>query len=238
MYGSSNGSWLTSKSSSNWWWTSWNNDVSTTGSGITSNYNAEDDKYWDVSWGNKWAWPMDFSKGWTDITKENAIFWENAKARQSQDATFLTNRNNSIAYSAQKAWVKDEKWIKKFLTQFSDFNNASAEEQANTIRAISERMWFTGTWWAWDTTGWTNWGNWANWGTNAWLEEISKNLKDINWDWIEDRAWFYYENWEYYKAYWYESWSKELQDQFDRLPDDKKKEVSNYWAEALQEYLR
>ena len=238
MYGSSNGSWLTSKSSSNWWWTSWNNDVSTTGSGITSNYNAEDDKYWDVSWGNKWAWPMDFSKGGTDITKENAIFWENAKARQSQDATFLTNRNNSIAYSAQKAWVKDEKWIKKFLTQFSDFNNASAEEQANTIRAISERMWFTGTWWAWDTTGWANWGNWANWGTNAWLEEISKNLKDINWDWIEDRAWFYYENWEYYKAYWYESWSKELQDQFDRLPDDKKKEVSNYWAQALQEYLR
>ena len=215
------GSWGSSSSSSAWgsWLT--NKDTS-------SNTNAGD-IYWDV-WGNRtWATPMDFSNASSTIDESKLKFWTNAHAEQAKSKDYLANRNNEIA-SYLYALNKD-KWgevdriaVKWYLDKFKDFTDAEEWEQNNTIDAILARYGEvkkekekTDTW-------------------VTWIDE--KSLNDINWDWKSDKEWFYLENWEYIKAYWYEGLSDEYKNLFDRLPDNKKKERSNLWAQELQRVLK
>lgn len=215
------GSWGSSSSSSAWgsWLT--NKDTS-------SNTNAWD-IYWDV-WGNRtWATPMDFSNASWTINESSLKFWKNAAAEQAKSKDYLANRNNEIAsylYALNKdKWGEvDRNTVKWYLDKFKDFTDAEEWEQNNTIDAILARYGEvkkekekTDTW-------------------VTWVDETS--LNDINWDWKADKAWFYSEDGEYVKAYWYDGLSQEYKDLFDRLPENKKKEISNYWAQALQEYLK
>lgn len=214
------GSWGSSSSSSAWgsWLT--NKDTS-------SNTNAGD-IYWDV-WGNRtWATPMDFSNASWTINESSLKFWKNAAAEQAKSKDYLANRNNEIAsylYALNKDKGEvDRNAVKWYLDKFKDFTDAEEWEQNNTIDAILARYGEVKK---------------ENEKTDTWVTWIDeKSLNDINWDWKADKAWFYSENWEYLKAYWYDGLSQEYKDLFDRLPENKKKEISNYWAQALQEYLK
>lgn len=206
---------------------------------VSGNSTSWWDVYGDKSWNVTATWPMDFSKyTWPATLKEsnNVAFWENAKKREQATPWFLTDRNNTIAYeiynNRKNNWNLTD--VEEYLMQYDDYKNSSQKERDNTKNAITLRLWEIEK---------------ANWDTtitdttkitdaNGDWDKITSKLKDYNWDGVEDKPWYYYNNWEYYRAYGYDSWSKELQDEFDRLPDNKKKEVSNYWAEALQEYLK
>lgn len=217
-----NSGWTSSGGTSSWW--------------ASGNATSWWDIYGDKSKNATTNSPMDFSSysGW-NVSAENRVFGENAKKREQETAWFLTNRNNGLAYEIynnrkNKTGIQD---VNQFLSQYDDFNSASQEDRDNTIRAITTRLseiengnWDTIT----DTTKIKD--------SNGDWTKITDKLKDYNGDGTQDREWYYFENGEYYRAYWYDSWSKELQDEFDRLPDAKKKEVSNMWADALQNYLK
>lgn len=212
MYWSSSSS--SSSSSSGW-------SSSRSSSSSSSNTNTTD-LYWDVSWGNKWVWPMDLTKG-TSLNKNDAVFWDNAKARQSTDSWFLTRRNDSIAYDLYNSGKYTSDNVAEYLKQYSDFNAASQQDRDNTIRAISDRL--------------SAIVKQEEDKKNLW--DISDSLKDINADGKIDKAGFYKDrDGNYMKIYWYEGLSDEQKDMLDRLDDSKKKEVSNMWAQALQEYLK
>lgn len=215
MYGSSSGSSSSSSSSSS-------GSSSSTGSSWNSNTNATD-PYWDVSWGNKWVWPMDLTKG-NNITSTNAVFWENAKKRQAEDSSFLTNRNNDIAYSLYNNKITDSAWVEKFLTQFQDFRDASAEDKANTIRAISDRL------------------------SAIVKERDNESFKDVS-DalngnkWVDNsfiwKDWYYIDsNGKYQKIYWYDEMDDETKGLLDRMDDKQKKYVSNLWAQGMQDDIK
>ena len=205
---------------------------------VSGNSTSWWDVYGDKSWNATATWPMNFSNYTWDKTLSgtNAVFGENAKKKEQTTPWFLTSRNDTIAYEIynnrkNNGGLTD---VEQYLMQYDDYKNSSQKERDNTKNAITLRLWeiekenweteFTDTTKIKDANGdWT---------------KITDKLKDYNGDGTQDKAWYYFENGEYYKAYGYDSWSKELQDEFDRLPDSKKKEVSNMWAEALQNYLK
>ena len=184
MYGNSS----SSSSSSGW-------SSSSSSSSSSSNTNTTD-LYWDVSWGNKWVWPMDLTKG-TSLNKNDAVFWDNAKARQSKDSWFLTRRNDSIAYDLYNSGKYTSDNVAEYLKQYSDFNAASQQDRDNTIRAISDRL--------------SAIVKQEEDKKNLW--DISDSLKDINADGKIDKAGFYKDrDGNYMKIYWYEGLSDEQKD--------------------------
>ena len=122
------GSWGSSSSSNGWGST-----------GGSSNTNAED-IYWDVSWGNKGAWPMDFSGSNWKIDETSLKFWTNAHAEQAKNKNYLTTRNNDIAAYLYGIGSTDSAKVREYLNKFNDFTSAPQEDQDNTVRAISDRL--------------------------------------------------------------------------------------------------
>lgn len=233
----------------NWtssWWvsTSWSWASSETTGGATSGWTSgwttgswltnKDDIYWDSSKKPTTTQAMDFSNyTWGKLDKDNTVFGDAAIERGKTEKGYLTTRNNQIAYELYNNKTTSQADVEKFLNGFSSFTNANDVDKANTIRAITTRLSEI------QNENWTEIKDTTKVeGTNGDWDKITSKLKDYNGDGVEDKPWYYYENGEYYRAYWYDSWSKEEQDLFDRLPDNKKKEVSNKWAEALQEYLK
>ena len=208
----------------------------------TKNTSSAWDIYWDVSKNATTDKPLQFTAKWPQELWDLSVYWEEARKREWMEAGTLSKRNDIIASNLyyEKQWQATQADVEEFLKQQEGFTSASAEDQANTINAITKRLsQITAQKWA-EGTEWTE-------GTSnldeEWRYDWSKlweKLNDFNADWTSDKPWYYYDKntWEYYKAYGYNSWSKELQDEFDRLPDNKKKEVSNMWAQALQEYLK
>ncbi len=216
-----------SNSSSYFWGSAMYGSSSSSSSSSSSKWSSNNnatDIYGDVNWNRTWATPMDFSKSTGTIDESTLKFWKNASAEQAKSKDYLANRNNEIAsylYSQNK-WSTVDRWkVTEYLSRFKDFTDAEDWEQNNTIDAILARYWEVVK---------------EQEKKNLW--DISSSLKDINWDGIEDKEWFYSDNWEYYKAYGYDWLSQEYKDLFDRLPESKKKEISNKWAEELQRILK
>ena len=87
--------------------------------------------------------------------------------------------------------------IRNYLNQYDSFKNADQLDRDNTVNAIKTRL--------------SEIQN-ANGGTtitdttkvedaNGDWDKITSKLKDYNGDGVEDRAGYYYENGEYYRAY-------------------------------------
>ena len=211
----SNYLWLSSKSDSSSW-------------GSSSNINAAD-VYWDVSWGNKGAWPMDFSNTSWKIDESTLRFWKNAHAEQAKNSSYLTNRNNDIAWYLYSQWMYDEDpnvlqgKVWEYLSKFQDFNDAEDWEQANTKRAIADRLRAKAEEEA------------ANGDNMDWLNKVwSKEWQELAW-----KAWYYIDwNGNEVKIYWYDEMDEWTRNLLDRLDDSQKKYVSNLWAKGMQEDLK
>ena len=211
----SNYLWLSSKSDSSSW-------------GSSSNINAAD-VYWDVSWGNKGAWPMDFSNTSWKIDESTLRFWKNAHAEQAKNSSYLTNRNNDIAWYLYSQWMYDadpnvlQGKVWEYLSKFQDFNDAEDWEQANTKRAIADRLRAKAE------------EESANGDNMDWLNKVwSKEWQELAW-----KAWYYIDwNGNEVKIYWYDEMDEWTRNLLDRLDDSQKKYVSNLWAKGMQEDLK
>ena len=229
--------WVSTNTTSTWtawgtssWWTT--STWLTTSSWLTNKW----DIYGDKSKNATTTSPMDFSNYTWDKTlaTKDMLFGNDAKAKEQEESWFLTRRNNTIAYDLQSKGTVGEEDVRNYLMWFDSFKNADQLDRDNTVNAIKTRLSeiqkSNGETEVKDTTKIEEWnGTW---------DKFSSTFKDYNGDGTEDREGYYFENGEYYKAYGYDSWSKELQNEFDRLPDNKKKEVSNMAAKELQEYLK
>ena len=209
------GSWGSSSSSNAWgsWLT--NKDTS-------SNTNAED-IYWDVSWGNKGAWPMDFSGSNWKIDETSLKFWTNAHAEQAKNKNYLTTRNNDIAAYLYGIGSTDSAKVREYLNKFNDFTSAPQEDQDNTVRAISDRL--SAIVKEKDTT---------------WMKDMADALNGNKLDSsIIWKDWYYIDgNGKYQKIYGYDEMDDETKGLLDRMDDKQKKYVSNLWAQGMQDDIK
>ena len=82
----------------------------------------------------------DFSKPF-DMKKELDVYWEAARIKDKQTPWTIATRNDTIAYNLKSAWINTQQWVADYLAKQAWFQNATQEEQQNTIKSISARMW-------------------------------------------------------------------------------------------------
>lgn len=216
-----NTSWWTPAVTNTSWWNS--------GSWLTN----KSDIYWDVNKTPTTTNSMDFSSyTWNKkLAESDAIFGENAKIKEKNESWFLTRRNDSIASELFNLWTVEDKDVEDYLMKFKDFQNASPEDQANTKRAISDRL---------------SEKRKANWDTT--ITDTTTTV-DANGNKITDttttetnpsKDGYYFDKGtgEYVKIYWYDDLSKDYRDLIDRMDEQERKYLSNMWAAGMQKQVK
>lgn len=212
-----------------WWWS-----TNTTATWGTSSWaSTSGDIYGDVNKTPTTTNSMDFSSyTWNKkLAESDAIFGENAKIKEKNESWFLTRRNDSIASELFNLWTVEDKDVEDYLMKFKDFQNASPEDQANTKRAISDRL---------------SEKRKANWDTT--ITDTTTTV-DANGNKITDttttetnpsKDGYYFDKGtgEYVKIYWYDDLSKDYRDLIDRMDEQERKYLSNMWAAGMQKQVK
>lgn len=195
----------------------------TTGGG-SSNINSTD-VYGDVSGvRSSGVWPKDYSNYQeTTLSPDLNKYGASAREMEKAKAGSISQRNDILAWNLYKQGITDKEGIRKYLNDQPWFQDTEDWEQDNTVDAIWTRMWGKDK--EGETTGGTITGETTTGGDE--------------WE-FRSKAGYYYDKGtgEYMKIYWYDWLSDKQKNQLDNLSEEKKKEISNRWAEALQEYLR
>lgn len=113
------------------------------------------DTFWAVSWKSTlgqtvtpWA---RLSTGQT-VSKDTAkasdlgnlnVWWSAAKWAETVTPWTIVKRNDTVVQNLLSQWVTDQAGIKSYLEQQEWFTGATPEEQANTLRALTEQMGIT-----------------------------------------------------------------------------------------------
>lgn len=235
-YSSASG--LLQKNSTSGWWTSSGGSSSgwgTSSGWVSGNSTSGGDVYGDVSGKPTTTSAMDFSNysGNKKLADADAVFGENAKIKEKNESWFLSRRNDSIAselYNLGTVWMDD---VDKYLRKYQDFNNASAEEQANTIRAIhtrlSEIQKANGDMETKDTTTIT----WANGDKTT--ETTKTDMEETP---SKDGYYFDKATGKYVKIYWYDDLDSDYRNLIDRMSEQDRKYLSNMWASGMQEQVK
>ena len=199
---------------------------SSTGGTVWWNSNTDaEDPYWDVKWWNKGVWPMDFSKSTWELDESSLKFWVNAHAEQAKNNKYLTWRNNDIAWYLYKQWIYDPDSDKlqgkvwEYLSKFKDFTDAEDWEQANTKRAIADRLSELKK-------------------QEEWTDEWIGSIKEWVWTYDAKDGYYYDSKGNYFKIYGYDDLSPEQQAKIDGMNESQKKQVSNLWASWMQDLAK